>query len=393
VLANEGKGSQYDQVGISEAIANDEGDFDSSTLTQQSLRPTQSQQKKIVSATMPKLKPERRGAGGVVANEGSGRNDGGGAAGGHTVRTLLAPNTSIGQHFLKNPAVVDSIVAKAQLRPTDITLEVGPGTGNLTVRLLEQSKRVVAVEFDHRMVREVLKRVEGTRNEKNLQVIHGDVLKVELPYFDVCVANLPYQISSPFLFKMLSHKPMFRCAVIMFQLEFAQRLTAKPGDELYCRLSVNTQLLAKVENLLKVGKGNFRPPPKVDSLVVKIELKNPPPPVNFTEWDGLVRLLFNRKHKTCRAILTTKCTIDVLEENIKTHCSLTNTPLSAILPTNANANASATDAPSSSSAAVKSLVEIVLVESGYSDKRAATMSIDDFLCLLASFNAKGVHFT
>mgnify|MGYP001437539465 CR=1 FL=1 len=156
------------------------------------------------------------------------------------------------------------------------------------------------------MVRETIKRVEGTEKEKNLTVIQGDVLKVDIPYFDVCVANLPYQISSPFLFKMLSHRPMFRCAVVMFQLEFAQRLTAKPGDELYCRLSVNTQLLAKVENLLKVGKANFRPPPKVDSQVVKIELRNPPPPINFVEWDGLVRLLFNRKNKTLRALLCTK---------------------------------------------------------------------------------------
>ena len=224
-------------------------------------------------------------------------------------RTLLTPNTSIGQHFLKNPAVVDAIVQKAQLRPTDICLEVGPGTGNLTVRLLEQSKKVIAVEFDRRMVREVLKRVEGSPNERNLQVIQGDVLKVDLPYFDVCVANLPYQISSPFLFKMLSHRPVFRCAVVMFQLEFAQRLTAKPGEELYCRLSVNTQLLAKVENVLKVGKANFRPPPKVDSLVVRIEIKNPAPDVNFVEWDGLVRLLFNRKHKTARAVLCTKSTL------------------------------------------------------------------------------------
>jgi len=287
-----------------------------------------------------------------------------------------------------------------QLRPTDITLEIGPGTGNLTVRLLEQSKRVIAVEFDRRMVREVLKRVEGTEKEKNLQVIYGDVLKVELPYFDVCVANLPYQISSPFLFKMLSHKPMFRCAVIMFQLEFAQRLTAKPGDELYCRLSVNTQLLAKVENLIKVGKGNFRPPPKVDSLVVKIELKNPPPPVNFAEWDGLVRLLFNRKHKTCRAILTTKCTIDVLEANLKTHCSLANISLETFLsPASSSSNSSisiTTGLVSSShsfSASVKTLVESVLLETGYSDKRAAVMSIDDFLCLLAAFNTRGIHFT
>ena len=80
----------------------------------------------------------------------------------------------------------------------------------------------------------------------------GDVLKTELPFFDVCVANLPYQISSPFVFKLLLHRPMFRCALLMFQREFAERLIAKPGDKLYCRLSVNTQLLAKVDHVLKV---------------------------------------------------------------------------------------------------------------------------------------------
>jgi 18S rRNA (adenine1779-N6/adenine1780-N6)-dimethyltransferase len=220
----------------------------------------------------------------------------------------------------------------------------------------------------------VLKRVEGTENEKHLQVIQGDVLKVDLPFFDVCVANLPYQISSPFLFKMLSHRPAFRCAVIMFQLEFAQRLTAKPGDELYCRLSVNTQLLAKVENLLKVGKANFRPPPKVDSLVVKIELKIPPPPVDFNEWDGLVRLLFNRKHKTVRAIMTAKSSLLVTEENFRTHLSLTSTPIPEPFPS------------------MKDIVEEVLTTEGYSDKRAAQMDINDFLCLLAAFNKRGIHF-
>lgn len=293
----------------------------------------------------------------------------------HTVRTLLAPNTSIGQHFLKNPAVVDAIVQKSHIKPTDIVLEIGPGTGNLTVRLLEYAKKVVAVEFDRRMVREVLKRVEGTEHERHLQIIHGDVLKVELPYFDVCVANLPYQISSPFLFKLLSHKPMFRSAVIMFQLEFAQRLTAKPGDELYSRLSVNTQLLAKVENVLKVGKANFRPPPKVDSQVVRIEIKNPPPPVNFVEWDGLIRLLFNRKHKTLRAILTTKSVLQMLEENYKTHLSLNSLPIPEPLPD------------------IKSIVEEILTDEKFSSQRAATMDINDFLCLLAAFNDRGFHFT
>jgi len=307
-------------------------------------------------------------------HQAAGGSSGGGGDKGASGRTLLTANTNLGQHFLKNPAVVDSIVAKAGLRPSDICLEIGPGTGNLTVRLLENAKKVIAVEFDRRMVREVLKRVEGTKGEHNLQVIYGDVLKVELPYFDVCVANLPYQISSPFLFKILSHRPIFRCAVVMFQLEFAQRLTAKPGDELYCRLSVNTQLLARVENLLKVGKANFRPPPKVDSLVVKIEIRNPPPPVNFVEWDGLVRILFNRKHKTLRALLTAKSYLLILEENFRTHLSLNNLPLPEPMVD------------------MKALVEEVLEATGYTEQRAARLAKEDFLCLLAAFNAKGVHF-
>ena len=82
--------------------------------------------------------------------------------------------------------------------------------------------------------------------QSKLQIIVGDVIKTDhLPFFDVCVANVPYQISSPLVMKLLSHRPFFRCAVLMFQREFAQRLVAQPGDKMYCRLSINTQLLAR----------------------------------------------------------------------------------------------------------------------------------------------------
>ena len=151
----------------------------------------------------------------------------------------------------------------------------------------------MAIEYDTRMVREVLKRVEGTSSERKLKVIQGDAIKTRFPFFDVCVANVPYQISSALVFKLLSNRPMFRCAVMMFQEEFAMRLTARPGEALYCRLSVNCQLLAKVDQLMKVGRNNFRPPPKVESRVVRIELRNPPPPVNFTEWDGMVSYILS----------------------------------------------------------------------------------------------------
>ena len=133
--------------------------------------------------------------------------------------------------------------------------------------------------------------------------------------------------------------------------------------------------MAKVENLLKVGKANFRPPPKVDSLVVKIELRNPPPPVNFTEWDGLVRVLFNRKHKTVHALMTGKSYLAVLEANYRTHLSLNSLPVPDPMPE------------------MKAVVEEVITTHGYSDQRPARMDINDFLCLLAAFNARGIHFT
>ena len=82
---------------------------------------------------------------------------------------------------------------------------------------------------------ELQRRVQGTPHAAHLQIIQGDVLKAQLPYFDLCVANIPYQISSPLTFKLLAHRPQFRAAIIMFQHEFAMRLVARPADPLYCR--------------------------------------------------------------------------------------------------------------------------------------------------------------
>ena len=295
---------------------------------------------------------------------------------------LIAPNTDLGQHFLKNPAVVTAIVAKAAIKSTDVVLEIGPGTGNVTVPLLEQSKKTIALEYDSRMVREVLKRTQGTPLEKKLTVIQGDALKLAWPFFDVMVANVPYQISSGLVFKLLSHRPMFRCAVMMFQEEFALRLTARPGEALYCRLSVNTQLLAKVDQLLKVGRNNFRPPPKVESRVVRIEPRNPPPPVNFVEWDGMIRLLFNRKNKTLRSVLLTKPNLKMLEENRRTHLSL-------------KKNGGGTmdcDEDMKDEKTVEKIIEEVVRQEKWDGKRASKLDLDDFLSLLADFNSRGIHF-
>ncbi|KAJ8609326.1 hypothetical protein CTAYLR_009114 [Chrysophaeum taylorii] len=289
--------------------------------------------------------------------------------------SLLAANTDIGQHFLRNPEIVKGIVDRAKVCASDTVLEVGPGTGNLTVKLLEVAKKVVAVEMDRRMVREVQKRVEGDPRRHRLEVIQGDVLKTALPYFDVCVANLPYQISSAFLFKLLAHRPFFRSAVVMFQEEFAMRLSARPGDKLYCRLSVNTQLLAKIQQLIKVGRNNFRPPPKVDSRVVRIELRNPPPPINFVEWDGLIKLAFNRKNKLLHSIFTTKAVLLQLETSWKTYAAL-------------KQGNNCCEAPD-----IKGLVDGVLDNDRFKGQRPAKMDIEDFLALLAAFNQAGLHFT
>jgi SAM-dependent methyltransferase len=99
-----------------------------------------------------------------------------------------------GQHLLKNPLVTVAMVEKAALRSTDVVCEVGPGTGNLTIKLLEAVKRVVAVELDPRMVVELQKRVQGSPLATKLQIVHGDFIKVQQPFFDVMVANIPYQV-------------------------------------------------------------------------------------------------------------------------------------------------------------------------------------------------------
>nr|CAG4651962.1 EOG090X08Z3 [Triops cancriformis] len=272
----------------------------------------------------------------------------------------LVFNTTLGQHILKNPLIVQSMVEKAALRSTDTVLEIGPGTGNMTVKLLEKAKKVVACEVDPRMVAELQKRVQGTSFQPKLHIQVGDVLKSELPFFDVCVANMPYQISSPFVFKLLLHRPLFRCALLMFQREFAQRLVAKPGDKLYCRLSVNTQLLAKVDHVMKVGKNNFRPPPKVESSVVRIEPRNPPPPINFREWDGLVRVGFLRKNQTLSAAFKHTAVQTMLEKNYRVHCSLHDIEI----PENFQ---------------MKDKVEEILVSAGFDKTRARMMDMDDFI--------------
>ncbi|KAI8866401.1 rRNA adenine dimethylase [Ramicandelaber brevisporus] len=298
-----------------------------------------------------------------------------GAAGGEERHFGPMHNKQLGQHILKNPLVAQGIVDKAEVKPTDVVLEIGPGTGNLTVRILEQAKKVTVIEADPRLAAELSKRVQGNHTmQRKLEIIHGDAIKREFPFFDVCISNTPYQISSPLVFKLLAHRPLFRCAVLMFQREFALRLVAKPGDEHYCRLSANVQLYAKVSHVMKVAKGNFKPPPLVESSVVKIEPLDPPPPVDFEEWDGMMRIVFGRKNRTLAASFKNSTVLETIEQNYKTYCA-------------------ATDKIVEEGLDIKQKVLDVLDSLGYSERRASKIDNDDFLKLLAAYNEVGIHFT
>jgi len=335
-----------------------------------------------------------------------------------------------------------SLIPTAGIKPTDVVLEIGPGTGNLTMKLLERAKKVVAVEVDPRMVLELRRRVQGTPHAANLTVVQGDAMKTAWPYFDLCVANIPYQISSPLTFKLLAHQPAARAAIIMYQHEFAMRLVAKAGESAYCRLAVNAQLLARITHLLKVGKNNFRPPPLVDSSVVRIEPRRPPPAVHFGEWDGMVRLAFGRKNRTLGALFRAGPALALLEANSAAAAAAAAAaagggaggagdwghagPTAAAAPPPPSLDAMAVEdgaacpmdfgdgddgsgAPAlpplvlpgagrtqkrgRASEGFKARVLAVLQASGLAEARAAKLGQDQFLGLLAAFNAGGIHFS
>ncbi|KAI3962144.1 hypothetical protein MKW92_014311 [Papaver armeniacum] len=290
---------------------------------------------------------------------------------------------SKGQHILKNPLLVDTIVQKSGIKSTDIILEIGPGTGNLTKKLLEAGKYVIAVELDPRMVLELTRRFQGTAFSNQL--------------------------------KLLAHRPVFRCAVIMFQREFAMRLVAQPGDNLYCRLSVNTQLLSRISHLLKVGKNNFRPPPKVDSSVVRIEPRKPLPPVNFKEWDGLIRLCFNRRNKTLGSVFRQKSVLSLLEKNYKTLQALKGSSedmagemdVSALGDTSEDMSMEIDDGKDDEmeveddadadaggdGSDFKAKIIGILKQGDFEEKRSSKLTQVDFLYLLSLFNKAGIHFS
>lgn len=177
---------------------------------------------------------------------------------------------SLGQNFLKNPRVLDSIVSAAELSKSETVLEVGPGTGFLTERLSAAAGRVVAIEKDQRLILELQKKFSGS----NVEITEGDILKIRPEDFGLepskysVVANIPYYLTSHLIRLILSSWPKPKRAVLMVQEEVAKRIVAKPPDMNLLGLSV--QIYADARVVSRVGRGNFSPMPDVDSAVIAI---------------------------------------------------------------------------------------------------------------------------
>ncbi|MCI4371290.1 MAG: 16S rRNA (adenine(1518)-N(6)/adenine(1519)-N(6))-dimethyltransferase RsmA [Thermoplasmata archaeon] len=206
-------------------------------------------------------------------------------------RLGIRPRKGLGQHFLVDPRVASRHVDHTRIGSSDVVLEIGPGLGVLTARLLERAKHVVAIEADRGFAAYLRK------NLPDLDVIEGDALKVEWPPFDVMASNLPYQISSPLTFKLLDQS--FERAVLMYQWEFARRMIAQPGTADYSRLSVGVYRRSACTILERVPRNAFHPQPRVDSALVGIEPRPSPFPVaDPGRYEAVVEALFVHRRKT-----------------------------------------------------------------------------------------------
>jgi 16S rRNA (adenine1518-N6/adenine1519-N6)-dimethyltransferase len=212
------------------------------------------------------------------------------------------PRKRFGQNFLRDQHVLDRIVAAADFKPDDRILEIGPGPGALTDRLLATGLPVLAVEIDRDLAAALQARVVP-----NLDVKVGDVLRLDWgellchpPY--KLVANLPYNVSSQILFKVLDHRRAFRRLVLMFQKEVGDRLVAHENTRDYGILSVLMQTWFRIERVVKVPPRAFFPPPNVDSVVLCFEPLGSPRLVLHDEalFRNLVKSAFAQRRKTLR---------------------------------------------------------------------------------------------
>lgn len=211
----------------------------------------------------------------------------------------MRPRKRFGQHFLA-PAWADKVVDVIAPRKTDRFLEIGPGPGALTLRLARRVARLTAIEIDRGLADDLRPQLPPSA-----AIVVGDILDIDLaPYLAAgplrVAGNLPYNISSPILFKLLGAAgPNLVDATVMLQLEVAERLAARPGTRDYGVLTIFASAQADVTRLLTLPPGAFRPAPKVHSAVVRLSFKPSvvPAPL-FPVFERMVRTMFMQRRKT-----------------------------------------------------------------------------------------------
>lgn len=185
---------------------------------------------------------------------------------------------SLGQNFLIDEIALNSIIEAADLQPNDQIIEVGPGTGFLTEKLIEKAKQVTAVEYDEDMVHVLNGRFQKV---KNLEIIHSDILKFNIENWTLgignchykVVANIPYYITSPLIKLFLQAKKRPSTMVLLVQKEVAEKICGITGKSL---ITIETQLFGDPEIIMEVPSKSFHPAPKVDSAILKIKVHDQP---------------------------------------------------------------------------------------------------------------------
>lgn len=216
------------------------------------------------------------------------------------IPTAPFPRKRLGQHFLIDPNIVRKIVALAELRPDETVLEIGPGRGILTRTLCAEARTVIAVELDPRLATYL---AESLVDCRNLDLRRGDALEFPyetLPERTVVVANLPYYVSTPLLFRLLDARDRIDRMVLMLQTEVARRLVAQPRTSDYGILSVLTPFSADISLAFQVSKSCFRPSPEVGSAVVRLVMhrQRPVPVKDEALFVRTVRAAFAHRRKT-----------------------------------------------------------------------------------------------
>ncbi len=202
------------------------------------------------------------------------------------------------QNFLINESILKREVDYANISKRDIVLEIGSGIGNLTRYLAERAKKVIAVEKDSDLIK-ILKDVLS--GYKNVEIIEGDFLEIDLPKYNKIVSNIPFSLSSEITERIMLSG--FDIAVILYQKEFAERLVAKPGDKNYSRITILTNLFSEVNIMEIVSRSNFYPRPDVDAAVVKFIHKKVSYDFDVREFLNFVRKIFVHKKKNLKNAL------------------------------------------------------------------------------------------